>query len=179
MARPLRLDLPGAFWHITSRGNERKNIFRSDADRRLFLELLGRVSRRYGWIIHTYVLMSNHYHLVFETPRATLSRGMQWLNGVYSQRFNKRHNRVGHLFQGRFQSFLIEADQYLNEVLRYVVLNPVRAGMVARPEDYRWSSYRAIAGYEPSPDWLATGSVLGRIHTDPERARQMYRRLCR
>ena len=133
MARPLRLEYPGAVWHITARGNERKNIFRSDADRRLLLELLGDAVRRYGWIVHTYVLMSNHYHFLIETPRPTLSRGMQWLNGKYAQRFNKRHDRVGHLFQGRFKGFLIENSEYLNEVLRYVVLNPVRAGLVARP----------------------------------------------
>ncbi|HUF17986.1 MAG TPA: transposase [Thermoanaerobaculia bacterium] len=175
MARPLRLDYPGAVWHITSRGNERKNIFRSDADRRLFLEFLADAVRRYGWLVYSYVLMSNHYHFVVETPVPNLSRGMQWLNGKYAQRFNKRHKRVGHLFQGRFKGFLVEKDLYLNEVLRYVVLNPVRAGMVSRPEEYRWSSYRATAGYCASPGWLATDRVLDRIHPDHEQARQSYR----
>ena len=175
MARPLRIEYPGAVWHVTARGNERKNIFRSDADRRLLLEFLGEAVRRFDWIVHTYVLMSNHYHFVIETPRPTLSRGMQWLNGRYAQRFNKRHHRVGHLFQGRFKGFVIEDSEYLNDVLRYVVLNPVRAGMVARPEEYRWSSYRAIAGYEPSPEWLATDRVLARISSDRTRAQQLYR----
>ncbi|MCA1734260.1 MAG: transposase, partial [Acidobacteria bacterium] len=142
MARPLRLEHEGALWHITSRGNERKNIYRSDADRRLFLSLLGEAVKRYRWILHEYMLMSNHYHLLIETPEKTLSRGMQWLNGEYARGFNKRHKRVGHLFHGRFKGQLVEKDSYLLELIRYVALNPVRAGIVARPEEYRWSSYR-------------------------------------
>lgn len=175
MARPLRLEYPGAIWHITSRGNERKNIFRSDADRRMLLELLAEAVRRFGWIVSTYVLMSNHYHFIIETPLPNLSRGMQWLNGTYARRFNRRHNRVGHLFQGRFKGILVEDSEYLNELLRYVVLNPVRAGMMARPEECRWSSYRAIAGLAPSPPWLATDRVLERINPDREAAQRAYR----
>ncbi len=151
MARPLRLEFPGAVFHVTSRGNERKPIFRCDADRLMFVALLGEAVRRFDWMIHAYVLMSTHFHLVIETPRETLSEGMHWLNGTYAQWFNRKYKRVGHLLQGRFSSFLIEKESYLAEVMRYVVLNPVRAKMVERPEDHCWSSYRAMAGLEPAP----------------------------
>ena len=155
MARPLRLDFADATHHITSRGNERKDIFHNDRDREKFLEYLAETVRRYGWLITAWVLMSNHFHLVLETPSPTLSAGMQWLLGSYSQWFNKKHKRSGHLFGDRFHSFLIDKDSYLTEVVRYVVLNPVRAHMVERPELYRWSSYRATAGLETPPAWLA------------------------
>ena len=159
MARPMRLDFAGATHHITARGNGRKNIFRTDRDRRRFLELLAEAVRRFGWLITAWVLMSNHIHLVAETPEPTLSAGMQWLLGTYSQWFNKKHGRSGHLLGGRFHSFLIDKDAYLSEVLRYVVLNPVRAKMVERPELYRWSSYRATAGLQAAPSWLALDRV--------------------
>jgi putative transposase len=155
MARQLRLDFQNATHHITSRGNEKKIIFRSDRDRQAFLEYLGETQRRYGWLITAWVLMTNHVHLVVETPSPTLSAGMQWLLGAYSQWFNHKHKRSGHLFGGRFHSFLIDKEAYLTEVVRYVVLNPVRAAMVERPELYRWSSYRATAGLEAAPEWLA------------------------
>jgi putative transposase len=155
MARPLRLDFAGATHHITSRGNERKDIFFSDDDRERFLEYLAETVRRYGWLISAWVLMSNHFHLVVETPTPTLSDGMQWLLASYSQWFNKRHKRSGHLFGDRFHSFLIDRESYLTQVVRYVVLNPVKARMVERPELYRWSSYRATAGLEAPPEWLA------------------------
>jgi REP element-mobilizing transposase RayT len=155
MARALRVQYPGAVHHVTSRGNERKRIFRSDVDRRRFIELLAEAVQRFAWRLSAWVLMPNHFHLVLETPEhLTLSDGMQWLNGTYAEWFNSRHKRVGHLFQGRFKSFLIEKEAYLQNVARYVVLNPVRAGMVQRPEAYRWSSYRATAGLEPAPEWL-------------------------
>ena len=155
MARQLRLDFANATHHITSRGNERKDIFFCDDDREKFLEYLGETVRRYGWLITAWVLMSNHFHLVLETPSPTLSAGMQWLLGSYSQWFNKKHKRSGHLFGDRFHSFLIDSDTYLTGVARYVVLNPVRALMAERPELYRWSSYRASAGLETPPPWLA------------------------
>ena len=161
MARALRVEYSGAVHHVTSRGNERRNIFRSDADRRMFLEFLAAATRRFGWLVTAWVLMSNHFHLVIETPMENLSQGMQWLNGEYAQWFNKKYGRSGHLFQGRFKSFLIEKESYLREVIRYVVLNPVRAKMVQRPEDYRWSSYRATAGFEKAPPWLALDSIAG------------------
>jgi putative transposase len=160
MARPLRLDFAGAVHHLTSRGNERRAIFRCDADRRQFLKLLGEASLRFRWCVTAYVLMTNHFHLVIRTPEANLSRGMHWLSGTYAAWFNKRHRRCGHLFQGRFHSFLVDEENYLVEVLRYVVLNPVRAKMVEHPADYRWSSYRATAGLAAAPEWLNLDAAL-------------------
>src|ERR1700682_3240508 len=155
MARQLRLHFANATHHNTPRGNERKDIFFCDDDREKFLEYLGETVRRYGWLITAWVLMSNHFHLVLETPSPTLSAGMQWLLRAYSQWFNKKHKRSGHLFGDRFHSFLIDSDTYLTGVARYVVLNPVRPLMAEGPELYRWSSYRASAGLETPPPWLA------------------------
>jgi putative transposase len=174
MARPLRLELPGALHHVFNRGNERKNIFRSDEDRSDFLALLIAERERCNWIIHDYALMDNHFHLVIETPEGNLSKGMQRLEGTYAQRFNKRHDRCGHLFGGRFKSKLVEKESYLLELSRYVALNPVVAGMVDRPEDYAWSSYRAKAGYEPAPAWLDM-SGLDQFGSDRKAAEAEYR----
>jgi len=146
-----------------SRGNNRGDIYLSDQDRRMFLAYLGETVRRFSWVIHEFVLMTNHFHIVIETPEPTLSRGMHWLNQSYAQWFNRRHDRVGHLFQGRFKGFLIEKESYLLEVLRYVVLNPVRAHMVERPEEYEWSSYRAKIGTAPVPQWLAPQWTLAQF----------------
>ena len=174
MARPLRLEHEGALWHITSRGNEQKNIFRGDADRKLFLALLEDVAERFNWIVHVYTLMDNHYHLMIETPEKTLSKGMQQLNGPYARKFNKKHKRRGHLFQGRFHSVLVEKEQHLAELTRYLVLNPVRAGMVERPEDWKWSSYRAMVGLEAAPAFLHTDWVLSRFAVDRASAIEKY-----
>jgi len=160
MARPLRLDYPGALWHVTTRGNARQPIFLDDGDRRSFLTVLGRVAETFRWLVYAWVLMENHYHLVVETLEGTLSRGMRQLNGVYTQRFNTRHSRVGHLLQGRFKSILVEREAHLLELVRYVMLNPVRAGLVGHPRDHRWSSYRALIGSEPAPSWLGRSSLL-------------------
>lgn len=176
MSRPLRIEYPGAIFHITTRGNEKRDIYRDDADRNCFLELLEEAVRRFGWIVTAYVLMSNHFHLLLELTSKTLSRGMHWLNGEYARRFNRRHGRVGHLVQGRFDHRLVEAETYLLEVLRYVVLNPVRAGMVAEPGQYRWSSYAATAGDAPAPPWLAVDKVLALFGRDCDMARRRYRR---
>jgi putative transposase len=127
MSRPLRLEFEGAFWHITSRGNERKDIFRQDGDRLEFLSLLATAVKRFRWRLHEYCLMTNHYHLIIETPCRTLAKGMHWLNSEYARIFNKRYKRVGHLFQGRYKSILVDEQNYLDEVRRYTVLNPVRA----------------------------------------------------
>lgn len=164
--------VPGALYHITFRGNERRPIFSDDVDRTMFLTLLGRAVKRFGWSVTAWVLMTNHFHLVVQTPEANLSRGMHWLNGVYAGWFNRRHRRSGHLFEGRFHAF--EKESYFLELLRYVVLNPVRAKMVARPEDYHWSSYRSTAGSETAEAWLDAASILDRFDTDSTVAQQRY-----
>jgi putative transposase len=160
MARPLRIEFTGATYHVTSRGNERRDIFRDDADRYAFLAFLGQAVRRFSWSVTAWVLMSNHYHLVIQTPQRNISRGMHWLNGTYAAWFNRRHDRVGHLFQGRFKALLIEREAYFAEVLRYVALNPVRAGLVQHPSEYRWSSYRAVAGIDAPHAWLDVTAAL-------------------
>jgi len=175
MARPLRIEFPGAVYHVTSRGNECRPVFLSDDDRLTFLAFLGQAAKRFGWSVTAWVLMSNHFHLVIQTPEANLSRGMHWLNGSYAGWFNKRHKRWGHLFGSRFKAFLVEKETYFTEVLRYVVLNPVRAGMVGRPEDYRWSSYRATAGFESAPEWFDAESVLNAFAPDKAMAETYYR----
>lgn len=174
MARPLRLEHPGALWHVTARGNERSDVFRDDADRREFLAVLGRTVTIYGWRLHAYVLMGNHYHLVVETPEPTLSRGMRDLNGVTTQRFNRRHGRAGHLFEGRFKAILLEREAHLLEVLRYVVLNPVRAGLARSAAAWPWSSYRATAGLVEAPEWLETDWTLEQFGRRPAEARRRY-----
>jgi REP element-mobilizing transposase RayT len=175
MARPLRTDFAGALHHVTSRGNERRPIFHDDRDRETFLDFLGETVRRFGWSVTAFVLMTNHFHLVVQTPEANLSRGMHWLNTSYVVWFNRRYKRSGHLFGGRFKAFLIDKEGYFNEVLRYVVLNPVRAKMAERPEDYRWSSYRATAGLEGAPDWLDLQAVLSQFAPQTELAQTYYR----
>ncbi|MCU1348813.1 MAG: putative transposase, partial [Acidobacteria bacterium] len=175
MARPLRLEFPDALYHVTSRGNEHRPIVKSDRDREAFLGFLEKAAKRFRWSVTGYVLMTNHFHLVIQTPEANLSRGMHWLNGSYAGWFNRVHNRSGHLFQGRFGALLIEKESHLTEVLRYVVLNPVRAKMVDRPEEYCWSSYRATVGLDPAPAWLDLDSVLATFHRDREPAQAYYR----
>jgi putative transposase len=174
MARPLRIEFPGAVYHVTSRGNEQRNIFKSDRDRKAFLDFLGDASKRFGWSITAWVLMTNHFHLVIRTPQPNLSRGMHWLNGSYAGWFNRQHKRSGHLFGGRFKAFLIDKETYFTEVLRYVVLNPVRAGLAARPEAYRWSSYRATAGLESAPEWLDVNAALTPFAPDMQLAQTYY-----
>ena len=146
MARPLRIEYPGALYHITSRGNKRQEIFRTDDDREDFLNVLLNTVRTHNWICHAYCLMDNHYHLLIETLDANLSVGMRDLNGIYTQRYNKTHKTVGHIFQGRYHTYLIETDPYLLQVARYVVLNPVRAGIVSDPAEWKWSSYLGTSG---------------------------------
>jgi putative transposase len=160
MARPLRLEHEHAVWHLTARGNEQREIFRDDRDRERFLLMLGETVARFGWRLFAWVLMSNHYHLLVQTPEPNLSRGMHWLNGRYAQAFNLRHKRCGHLFQGRFHGALVEKEAYLLTVARYVVLNPIRAGLLNNPADWRWSSYRQTAGIDPPAPWLASSDLL-------------------
>jgi putative transposase len=174
MARPLRIEFPGAIYHVTSRGNARRKIFLDDEDKGCFLSTLAWVVERFGWICHAYCLMDNHFHLIIETPQPNLSRGMRQLNGVYTQRFNRRHRKVGHLFQGRFKAIVVERDSYLLELCRYVVLNPVRAKMVKSPQDYVWSSCRATLGLESSPSGLSTDWLLGQFAKTKPAARRRY-----
>jgi putative transposase len=175
MARPLRIEYPGAVYHITNRGNDKKAVFKDDEDRETFLRILAHVNKRYHWLCHAYCLMDNHYHLMIETPDGNLSLGMRQLNGVYTQARNKRHNKTGHLFQGRYKAILIQKDTHLLEVCRYVVLNPVRARMVEHPEDWRWSSYRATAGKEPPHPCLTTDWILGQFSRTRAKAEKEYR----
>jgi putative transposase len=174
MARPLRIEYAGAVYHITSRGNERKPVFKGDQDRINFLNTLQHVNKRCNWICHAYCLMDNHYHLLIETPEGNLSAGMRQLNGVYTQLFNKLHGRAGHLFQGRYKSIVIQKDSHLLEVCRYVVLNPVRAKMAEKPEAWKWSSYRATAGREISHPCLTVDWMLGQFSGKRRTAEQEY-----
>ncbi|MEW5746485.1 MAG: transposase [Nitrospirota bacterium] len=174
MARPLRIEYEGAVYHVTTRGNERKPVFLDKEDRHLFLNLLQKVNERFHWLCHAYCLMDNHYHLVIETPEGNLSKGMRQLNGVYTQAFNKRRDRCGHIFQGRYKAVIIQKESHLLEVSRYVVLNPVRAGAVKSPERWPWSSYRATAGMEQPHAALTTEWILGQFAKTRRTAGRKY-----
>lgn len=159
MARPLRIEYEGAVYHVTARGNERKAIYKDEADRSIFLDTLHKVNRKYNLLCHAYCLMNNHYHLIIETPEGNLSKGMRQLNGVFTKLFNKKHKRVGHIFQGRYKAILIQKESHLLEVCRYTVLNPVRARAVKNPDEWKWSSYLATLGKEKphkclNRDWI-------------------------
>jgi putative transposase len=174
MARPLRIEFAGALYHVTSRGDGREDIFRDDRDRRMLLGVLAHVIERMHWQCHAYCLMGNHYHLLIETPNPNLARGMRQLNGIYTQRFNWRHARSGHVFQGRYHAILVDRDSYLLELARYIVLNPVRAAFIHSPGQWAWSSYRATAGLEAAPRWLTVEGVLGQFGTNRTRSRVAY-----
>jgi len=175
MARPLRIEYPGAHYHITSRGNEQKDIFKSQRDREKFLEYLDSATTRYGAVIHAYCLMSNHYHLLLETPGGNLSEIMRHINGAYTTYFNVKRKRAGHLLQGRYKAILVEADEYLVELSRYIHLNPVRVGIIERPEQYPWSSYLSYTGHSKPPAWLRPGFILGCFAKQIDDARKRYR----
>jgi len=175
MARPLRLEFAGALYHVTSRGDRREDIYECDSDRMNFLSVLTDVCETYNWVCHAYCLMSNHYHLLIETPDANLSKGMRQLNGVYTQRFNRTHGRVGHVFQGRYKAILVEKEYYLLELSRYIVLNPVRAGMVRSAKEWRWSSYRATVGQAEKPACLNADWVLAAFGTKKIAAIKRYK----
>jgi len=174
MSRPLRIEFHGAVYHITSRGNGKQKIFFKDNDRKVFLSLLWEVVKREKWVCYAYCLMDNHYHLLIETTRPNLSRGMRELNGVYAQKLNYIRDSVGHVFQSRYKSILVEKDNYLLELCRYIALNPVRAGIVENPEDWRWSSYRATLGIAKPPKHLNTSWVLKNFDEDIEKSKQKY-----
>lgn len=151
----------GAFYHVTARGNEKKAIFKNKRDRERFLLYAEAAVQRYGAVIHAYCLMDNHYHLLLQTPLANLSEIMQYINGSYTTYENIKRQRVGHLFQGRYKAILIDADAYAQELSRYIHLNPVRAGIVGKPEDYQWSSYLYYSGKKKAPKWLTIDFILG------------------
>lgn len=174
MTRPLRIEYPGAVYHITSRGNARQDIYDGDKDREKFLSILSLVTERFHWRCHSYCLMDNHYHLLVETPIPNLSAGMRQLNGIYTQAFNRHHRRVGHLFQGRFKAIVVEKQAHLLELSRYIILNPVKAGIVQQPDDYQWSSYCAIIGQVKVPDFLTVTWLLDNFSPQKARAQQLY-----
>ena len=174
MTRPLRIELAGGVYHVTSRGDRRENIYFCDADRRAWLELLGKVCERFNWMCHAWCQMSNHYHIVVETVEGNLSQGMRQLNGVYTQHINSAYQRVGHVFQGRYKSILVEKESYLLELARYVVLNPVRAGIVDDPQQWPWSSYAAMTGEKQAPPWLQTDWILGQFNRNRGQAVMGY-----
>lgn len=182
MSRPLRIELPDGLYHVTSRGDRREPIFEDDEDRTRLLEVVGQAMERFDSVAYAYCLMGNHYHFVLQTRQANLSRLMRHINGVYSQAYNRRHGLVGHLFQGRFKAIHVDRDAYFLAVCRYVDLNPVRAGMVSDPCDWRWSSYGAHVGLASAPEWLdlltLQGRMLGRgvvSNLDASTAQSLYR----
>lgn len=160
MARPLRIEFPGAWYHAMNRGAGRREVFNSNGQRGFFLELLADLRQMFGVETHAYCLMDNHYHLLLHTPRGNLQRAMRHLNGVYTQRLNFTSGTDGPLFRGRYKAILVDADAYLLNVSRYVHLNPVTAGIVNDPASYRWSSFRAYIGEETQPDWLSIDTTL-------------------
>lgn len=175
MARPLRLEFAGALYHVTSRGDRQDDIYESDDDRLRFLSVLAEVCDVFNWVCHAYCLMDNHYHLLIETPDANLSKGMRQLNGVYTQQFNRHHSRVGHVFQGRYKAIHVERESYLLELARYIVLNPVRARMVHKAEEWPWSSYRLTIGQEQAQPWLHTDWLLAAFAKSKKAAIRKYK----
>jgi len=175
MGRQLRIEYTDAFYHVTARGNERKDVFKSERDRIKFLEYLESAVVRYGAVIHAWCLMNNHYHLLIETPSGNLSQIMQHINGAYTNYFNTKRKRSGHLFQGRYKSILVEADEYATELSRYIHLNPVRAGAAAMPDKYKWSSYKNYIGRQEAPKWLKTGFILEQFGNSDASAWMQYR----
>ena len=160
MARSLRITYPGAFYHVTSRGNERKEVFKSKCDREKFLDYLESATERYQAVIHVFCLMDNHYHLLLETPSGNLPQIMRHINGAYTTYFNVKRERVGHLFQGRYKAILVDRDEYAKALSRYIHLNPVRAKIVNTPGEYEWSSYQFYIGKKKPPQWLYRHSIL-------------------
>jgi putative transposase len=174
MARMPRVQYSGAIHHVTARGASRATIFRTERDYSVFLETLANAIGSTGWQCLAYCLMSNHYHLLLETPETNLSDGMYQLNSTYARRFNWEHDHTGHVFQSRFHTALVTGEAHLFEALRYVVLNPVRGGIVDRPEDWRWSSYRTTVGVTRSPRWLQSARVLALFAPEAGAARREY-----
>ena len=175
MSRPLRIEFPGACYYVTARGNAGQEIFTDIEDGREFLKLLGLEIGQQKWICHGYCLLENHFHLLIETPNSNLGRGMGRLNMRYSQWFGRRHQRPGHLFQGRYKAIIFEKDRHLQNIARHVVSNPVRTGAVNQADQWRWSSYRALATGTESPKWLTTNWILNSFSTDTRLARNSWK----
>jgi len=177
MARQLRVQFPGALYHITSRGNEKKDIFKHDGDREKFIAYLKEAKERYEFLLYAYALMNNHYHLLVETPLANITQIMHYINSSYTIYFNRKNNRYGHLFQGRYKAILVDKDNYLLELSRYIHLNPVRANLVVRPEEYRWSSYRDYVRLAPRESGLIDmESILDHFSSDIRVAKHEYKK---
>ena len=174
MARPLRIEYPGAVYHVTSRGNARNDIFHTEQDREEFLSVLSVVVKRYNWLCHAYCLMDNHYHLLIETPDGNLSQGMRQINGIYTQKYNWQHKKTGHVFEGRYKAILVDKESYLLELCRYVVLNPVRANVVAKPEEWKWSSYSGTSGKVKESEYITTDWILGLFSRNKREAQKLY-----
>lgn len=175
MTRPLRLEFPGALYHVTARGDRRGAIFADNRDREAWLEVLRLVCARCHFVVHAYCQMTNHYHLMVETVEGNLSQGMRQLNGIYTQQVNRRHGMVGHVLQGRYHALLVQKEAYLLALARYIVLNPVRAGMVGLPEQWPWSSHCRTLGEQEAPDWLATDWLLQQFGRSRDAACARYR----
>lgn len=176
MARPLRVEFSGAFYHVINRGNAGENIFRGSRDREKFLDYLEMAMEKFSLKIYTYCLMTNHFHILLETRLPNLSQAIQWVNVSYAVYFNRKYKRSGHLFQGRFKSILVDADEYLKQVSRYIHLNPVRANLVEHPDEYRWSSYSAITGKTEEPEWLESAWLLSLFGNKKKQARVNYKK---
>jgi REP element-mobilizing transposase RayT/AraC-like DNA-binding protein len=174
MTRPLRIQYAGALYHVTSRGDRQAAIYRDDTDRRVWLSVLDLVCKRYNFVVLGFCQMTNHYHLVVETIEGNLAQGMRVLNSTYSQYFNRRHEVVGHVFQGRYKAILVQRDPYLLELTRYVILNPLRAGMVTTPEAWPWSSHGYITGTQSSPPWFDADAILRQFAPDQATAVARY-----
>lgn len=170
MARPLRIEYEDACYHVFSRGNEKKPIYADSKDRKKFLECLKQACIKFRIIIHVYCLMKNHYHLIVQTPQANLSKAMQFVGTSYTVYYNRKMRRAGHLFQGRYKTILIEKDFYMEELSRYIHLNPVRKGIVARPQDYLWSSYRYYLNDEKCPSFLTRDFLLSYFGNEKNKA---------
>src|SRR3989338_3365696 len=176
MARPLRIEFDGAWYHVMHRGLGRKNIFLSDKDHSTFLEILGETSETFKIEIHAYSLMDNHYHLLIHTPQAGLSRAMRHINGVYTQKFNWHHRTDGPLFRGRYRALLVDDDEYLLQLVRYIHLNPVKAGLCENPLDHKWTSHRSYHREKSRPSWLVKEEVLNRFGSHENQAlKEMHR----
>lgn len=175
MNRPLRIEFPGALYHVTARGDQLNAIYRDDTDRYIWLEVLGLVCARFHLVIHAYCQMTNHYHLMVETVEGNLSQGMRQLNGIYSQRVNRRHSLVGHVFQGRYKAVLVQKEAHLLELSRYIVLNPLRAGMVTSHAEWHWSSHHFMLDPAGKPAWLDRQWLLSQFGPTPDHAVERYR----